>query len=95
MARMVRKQIVLDPQLEREVAAKAQALGISQSDLIRRAIEAMLRPGSDARDAAWQRVRASWEESARLGVGSGGRKWTREEIHERPGAARHQCPRLR
>lgn len=89
MGRMVRKQIVLDRKLEREVAARAESLGVSQSELIRRAIEAMLRPVGDTRDAAWARVKASWEESASLGVGSCGRKWTRGEIHERPGAARH------
>ena len=89
MARMVRKQIVLDPQLEREVAARAQDLGISQSEFIRRAIEAMRSPTHDSQEAAWARARNVMLQADTLRTGSGGRRWTRKEIHERPGRNRH------
>ncbi len=97
MARMVRKQIVLDAELERELAARAEVLGVSQSEVVRRAVSRYLKPSGDAsrRLRAFEDLQAMWEESERLRVGSGGARWTREEIHERPGAARHEHPGVR
>ena len=39
---MVRKQIVIEPEQERALEERAKALGVSQSALIRQAIDAML-----------------------------------------------------
>jgi Arc/MetJ-type ribon-helix-helix transcriptional regulator len=92
MGRMVRKQIVMDAEQERALAARARALGISQSEFVRRAVEQLLDqpPAIDAQQRALTRLRESWAEAERLGTGSGGARWTREELHERPGLARHE-----
>jgi len=91
MARMVRKQIVIDPEQERALEAHAKALGVSQSALIRQAIERLL---ADAEDEQQRRgaggfLKSEFERADREGWGSGGRRWTREELHERGGAARY------
>lgn len=85
MSRMVRKQIVLEPELERELATRARVLGISQSALVRDAIDQYLHESSadTARERAWEEALDLMRRAEELGVGSGGRKWTREEIHER------------
>ena len=85
MARMIRKQIVLDPEQERALAEHALARGVSQSQLIREAIDALL-VEADARERrmkAWEETLKASERAALDGVGSRGQKWTREELHER------------
>lgn len=91
MARMVRKQIVIDPEQERALEAHAKALGVSQSALIREAIDALLKDAEEQaqRKAAWQSLKSEFERADREGWGSGGRRWTREELHERGGSARY------
>lgn len=91
MARMVRKQIVIDPEQERALEAHARALGVSQSALIRQAIDALLRDAEEQvrRREAWEFLKSEFERADQEGWGSGGRKWTREELHERGGTARH------
>lgn len=78
---MVRKQIVIDPTQERALAERARVLGVSQSALIRQAIDRLL----EEMDREY-RMRL-FDEFARVAMESkasiGGRKWTREEIHER------------
>ena len=85
MGRMVRKQIVLEPEQDRALEKRAKELGVSQSSLIREAIDAMLEETEQRlkRQRAWEAFLAASEKAARNGVGSGGRKWTREELHER------------
>ncbi len=85
MSRMVRKQIVLEPELERELAKRARVLGVSQSALVREAIDRYLHESvaDSARERAWDEMFKGMDRAIREGVGSGGRKWTREEIHER------------
>ena len=92
MGRMVRKQIVLDAEMERELAARAEVLGLSQSELVRRAIGRYLHPpgGGSHRAQSMERLRDMWEQAEQMSTGSGGRRWTREEIHERPGDARRE-----
>ncbi len=81
MGRMVRKQIVIEPEQERALAERAKVLGVSQSALIRQAIDDMLETTArEARMAAFERFAHVARSS---GTGSGGRRWTREEIHER------------
>lgn len=81
MARMVRKQIVLDPKQEKALAERAAVFGVSQSELIRRAIDRLLEETDrEYRMKVWEQIEACmWSSKA----SSGGRKWTREEIHER------------
>ena len=85
MARMVRKQIVLEPEQERALAARAELLGVSQSELVRQAIDRLLEETEAAarREAAWKALQAIWERADRDGVNSGPITWTREELHER------------
>ncbi len=85
MARMVRKQIVIKPEQERALEAHAKALGVSQSALIRDAIGRLLADAEEQerRRAAWEAIEEMWRRADREGWGSGGRTWTREELHER------------
>lgn len=91
MARMVRKQIVIDPEQERALETHAKALGVSQSALIREVIDALLKDAEEQaqRKAAWESLKSEFERADREGWGSGGRRWTREELHERGGSARY------
>ena len=91
MARMVRKQIVLEPEQERALEEQARLRGVSQSSLIREAIDRLLSEAQEEQEraAAWESLQRGWEEADRLGIGSGGRTWTREELHERPGPSGH------
>jgi post-segregation antitoxin (ccd killing protein) len=85
MARMVRKQIVIDPEQERALEEHARALGVSQSALIRQAIDRLLADAKEQerRREAWEAIEDMWRRADREGWGSGGRTWTREELHER------------
>jgi post-segregation antitoxin (ccd killing protein) len=82
---MVRKQIVLEPEQEQELAERARVLGLSQSELIRSGIDRILEETAhEYRMKLWQKAEAVMREST---ASSGGRKWTREEIHERKSTA--------
>jgi len=85
VGRMVRKQIVIEPEQERALEERAKALGVSQSALIRQAIDAMLEETEARlrREAAWEATLEAMEQARRDGVGSRGQKWSREELHER------------
>lgn len=85
MGRMVRKQIVIDPEQDRALEERAKELGVSQSSLIRDAIEAMLEETEKRarREHAWARLEEEFRRADREGTGSGGRTWTREGLHER------------
>ena len=84
MGRMVRKQLYLDDAQDRELARRARTLGITQAALVRQAVDRFLaeqeRP---ARAAAWEALKADLQRDVERGVGSGGRRWTRDELHER------------
>ncbi|MHB1341924.1 MAG: ribbon-helix-helix domain-containing protein [Coriobacteriia bacterium] len=82
---MVRKQIVIEPEQDRALEARAKELGVSQSSLIREAIDAMLEETENRlkRQRAWARLEEGFRRADREGTGSGGRTWTREELHER------------
>lgn len=84
MSRMVRKQIVIEPEQDEALAHMAGALGVSQSALIRRAIDRILEEGRrDAEDAVWAEAVAVMRGEGRPKVGSGGRRFTRSVLHER------------
>jgi hypothetical protein len=96
MERMVRKQLYIDAELDRALVARASALGVTQAEVVREALGRHLVGGAeDARAASVARLRAMWAESHDEGIDSGGRRWTREELHERPGDARRERARLR
>ncbi|MDI6900621.1 MAG: ribbon-helix-helix protein, CopG family [Anaerosomatales bacterium] len=86
MARMVRKQLNIEYELDRALAEQAEKLGISQSELVRQALERFLTESDEERRRAHvQRLREMWTDSDdRRGTsGSADDGWTREEIHER------------
>jgi hypothetical protein len=82
---MVRKQIVIQAEQERALEDRAATLGVSQSALVREALDALLGGGAgDVRkQRAWEELRAGMTDSARLSVGSRGQRWTRQDLHER------------
>lgn len=83
---MVRKQLNIDHELDQALAEQADELGISQSELVRRALERFLTESDEERRRARvQRLQKMWAESDdRRGMSdSTGRGWTREEMHER------------
>lgn len=87
MARMIRKQIVIDAQREQLLERLAQERGLSQSELIRMAIDEMV-AAEKTRDAA-QRARMAaherlvaffeggWEETTAADTCP--RRWSRED----------------
>ncbi|MBW6468319.1 MAG: ribbon-helix-helix protein, CopG family [Anaerosomatales bacterium] len=89
MGRMVRKQIVMDAEQERAVAARARALGISQSEFVRRAVKHALTGDEPVKAEAWRQARELMDQAPELRTGSGGQRWTREELHERPSRRRY------
>lgn len=103
MARMIRKQIVIDAEREKTLARLAKERGMSQSELIRLAIDEMVaaeeeRAADEARKAeAHEWLMAFFEKGVHLGmVDENGKKtWTREELYEERGSTRHKYPHLR
>jgi hypothetical protein len=86
MGRMVRKQIVIEPEQDKLLADLAKERGVSQSQLIRTAIaEYVARVGAEAeRDQAFERLMESFRNAPNLGLTDedGNRTWTRESLYE-------------
>lgn len=86
MGRMVRKQIVLDERLERALADKASELGVSQSEVVRRAVERFIDDlDYERRMRAWEEFERITDESIARSPGGGGPKIKREDLYDRPG----------
>ncbi len=87
MARMVRKQIVIDAEREKTLERLAEELDLSQSEVVRRAIDrfAEQMAEEDKRQAAWERFMKMARNAEAHGITdeNGRLKWTREELHER------------
>jgi hypothetical protein len=81
---MVRKQLYIDESQERLLKARAAAQGVSEAELMRLALDALLSDasGSAARDARWRQLMALSEERRRT-LPASTRAWNRDEIHER------------
>ncbi|MDR7551051.1 MAG: hypothetical protein QN131_14130 [Armatimonadota bacterium] len=84
MARMVRKQIYIEPRQEALLKRRARELGVSEAELIRRAIEqAGLAAVPQLPDRqAWEEELAFLRQRARLQELGRQRSWTREELYE-------------
>ena len=97
MGRMVRKQINIEDELDVRLQQLAEEKGISQSEVVRQALERYLHETQvQTREEALKALKEHWAEGERRGISSGGKKWTREEMHERPGdARRHKRSHLR
>jgi PAS domain-containing protein len=74
MARMVRKQIVIDAERDAQLGRLARKLGVSQSEVVRMAIDELGRQDEE-----------EFDEGRDLGLtdDQGRRTWTREELYER------------
>lgn len=99
MARMIRKQIVLEPELDKQLAEYAEKHGASQSEVVRAALKSYLSVEDEKmrRQAAWERLLWLMEHEPLSGmVGDDGRIiMTREERNERPGLRRFERRDLR
>jgi hypothetical protein len=99
MARMVRKQIVIEPAQEAALSRLAAEQGVSQSELVRRAIDELVaRQGEEeAKDKAWDELLEWFETPRDLGLTdeNGERNWTREDLYDFRGFPRHERDRLR
>ena len=85
MTRMIRKQIYISPGQEELLKRRAKALGLSEAELIRRAIEnlASASPSLPLDKQAWERELAFIKERARCLPDLGGKRtWTREQLYE-------------
>jgi predicted transcriptional regulator len=87
---MVRKQIVIDPEREKTLERLAEELELSQSEVIRQAIDGLAERivEMDEREKAWNRLREMARSATDHGITDehGRLKWTREELHERRGS---------
>lgn len=87
MAQMVRKQIYIQKSQEERLKKLAETRGVSEAEIIRRALENELRQMSVYRPAydpdAWKGIVAFWEELDRRGpVEPRTRDWKREDLYE-------------
>ncbi len=92
MARMIRKQIVIDGERDAQLGRLAQKLGVSQSEVVRLAIDELVKKNQEelAKDQAHRRLMKWFEEGRDLGLtdDQGRRTWTREDLYQR-GSDRH------
>jgi len=87
MAQMIRKQIYIQKSQEERLKKVAEARGVSEAEIIRRALDNELRLMSVYRPAydqeAWKRIVAFWEELDQRGpVEPHPRDWTRDDLYE-------------
>ncbi len=86
MSRMIRKQVYIEPEHEQLLKRQAALLGVTESELIRRGIEQLVRTPRRVwkDDQAWQDALAFMRERAKLPIaGTGGeRGWKREDLYD-------------
>ena len=80
---MVRKQVYIEPAQEQFLKRRAKELGVTEADLIRRAIDTLARTpaGPPFDPEAWTAIVELMEQRARLPI-AGGRRWTRDDLYE-------------
>jgi len=84
MATKIRKQIYIDPRQERLLKREAKARGVSEAELIRRAIDSVAsrRHWGGTNPAALDKFLEFARQRAAQGELPGKRDWTREEAYE-------------
>lgn|GEM_PF-7065959 len=84
MSSLVKRVVELRPEQHEFLKRRSQEMGISEDELVRRAIDAMTgEPEVDSsRLDGWTRLRSEMEKRARLNVPQTGRSWTREELYD-------------
>jgi len=81
--RKVRKQIYIDQEQEEQLKRRSKESGMSEAALIREYItEGVRRPSTAERKKAWEELKASMEERAKMKVPQTGRTWTRDELYD-------------
>lgn len=84
MSRMIRKQIYIDPAQEALLKQRAQELGVSEAELIRRCLDDIERQaiGISVDHRAWEEELAFMQARAQaIPSRQGRRQWTREELY--------------
>jgi hypothetical protein len=83
MAQMIRKQVYIEPDQDAVLKKQAAMLGVTEAEVIRRAIDtqvAFLKPA--VRDLhAWEREKAFIAGRIATGPVPGGRKFSRDELY--------------
>ena len=84
MPRMIRKQVYIESRQETTLKQQARNLGITEAEVIRRAIDRqMISVRFGAKDLkAWERERAFITKRMAKGPTSEGRQWKREDAYE-------------
>lgn len=82
---MIRKQVYLKAHQNALLKKRAGELGVTEAELIRRAIEAQLSAGMTMpkNPAAWEREKQFIFSRFSPGKQDQGRRWRREELNER------------
>ena len=84
MPRMIRKQVYIESRQETTLKKQARALGITEAEVIRRAIDRqMTSVRLGARDPkAWEQEKAFITKRMTEGSASGSRQWKRDDAYE-------------
>jgi hypothetical protein len=85
MSRMVRKHVYIEPEQAELLKQRANELGMSEAELIRRCIDQLARGQTSIPldQKAWQEEIAYIRERARIQNALGSqRHWTREELYD-------------
>lgn len=86
MTRMVRKQVYITAKQDAELKHRAALLDVTESELIRRGIEAMTKEelSEEERKRLWEQELEFMQRRAEIPVPPGTKpwKWNREEIYE-------------
>ncbi|MFQ5614367.1 MAG: CopG family transcriptional regulator [Anaerolineae bacterium] len=85
MATKIRKQIYIEPDQEARLKQLAGALGLTEAEIIRQAIDRQTRQFRPARRnlKAWEAERAFIMQLIQQGPVPERRTWRREDLHER------------
>jgi len=85
MAKMLRKQVYIEPRQEILLKQLVRETGMTEAELIRQAIDRQMKvirfPRQNLR--AWQEERAFIARLIQQGPAPGGRSWRREDLYER------------
>lgn len=82
---MVRKQIYIESQQDRQLKQLSKVTGLSEAEIIRRLLSENLSQffTTTPNLAAWAEEEAFINQLVAAGTSEGGRNWTREELYER------------
>lgn len=84
MAQMIRKQVYIEPRQEAVLKRLARLLGLSEAEIIRRAIDQQTTtvPVGHRDLEAWEREKTFIAARMAAGPVSSTRRWSRDEIYE-------------